>query len=94
MAHTGWEMPDGAEDYSQYTEFPHGTDALMNGGQEPLPQLTKIMRARCDAQYRLLEVLLAAGLLKDPDETGNPDRGCRGCGGTCCTGLGSDPCTC
>lgn len=66
MGQEGWSVPEGAEEYMQFTEFPHGTDALMNGGQEPLPPITKIMRARCDAQYRLLEVLLAAGLLRDP----------------------------
>lgn len=24
----------------------------------------------------------------------NADYRCRGCGGTCCTGIGSEPCTC
>lgn len=68
MGQEGWTVPEGTEGYMQFTEFPYATDHLMNRGREPIPQVIKIMRARCDAQYRLLEVLLAAGLLRDPEE--------------------------
>ena len=34
-------------------------------------------------------------ILADSLESRDPEReGCRGCAGTCCTGAGSDPCTC
>jgi hypothetical protein len=30
----------------------------------------------------------------EDDEDESPDRGCRGCSGTCCTGVNGEPCTC
>lgn len=36
---------------------------------------------------------LRAPVVED-DEADYDIRGCHGCSGTCCTGVGSDPCTC
>lgn len=31
---------------------------------------------------------------RDEDDDPDPNRGCKGCTGTCCTGVNNEPCTC
>jgi hypothetical protein len=70
---------------SRYTD--RDVDALRRVAHDR-DELVKAIRegtsfaAECERRYKEAMERAAAG------------HGCRGCGGTCCTGVGSEPCTC